>query len=56
MSDERRSDAHSAADGEADLIRFFQALGPEARREYEALAAADREFGEDVVAERRAKG
>lgn len=39
-----------------DLVRFFRALRPEARREYEALAARDREFGEDVAAERRAAG
>ncbi len=45
----------SAADGAIDLIRFFRALGPDARREYEALAAKDREFGEDVAAERKAK-
>jgi hypothetical protein len=37
-----------------DLVRFFRALGPEARREYEALAKRDRAFGEDVAAERRA--
>jgi hypothetical protein len=49
-----RSD--SPADGANDLVRFFRALSPEARREYEALAAKDREFGEDVAAERRAEG
>lgn len=54
MTGDDRSD--SPADGAIDLIRFFRALPPEARREYEALAAEDREFGEDVVAERRAKG
>jgi hypothetical protein len=37
-----------------DLVRFFRALTPEARRDYEALAKKDREFGEDVTAERRA--
>lgn len=36
-----------------DLVSFFRSLPPDARREYEKLAALDREFGEDVVAERR---
>lgn len=52
MSGDDRSD--SPADGAIDLVRFFRALRPEARREYEALAAKDREFGEDVAAERAA--
>jgi hypothetical protein len=52
MSGDDRSD--SPSDGVVDLVRFFRALRPEARREYEALAARDREFGEDVAAERRA--
>ena len=43
------------ADGAIDLVQFFRALLPDARREYEALAAKDIEFGEDVAAE-RAKG
>ena len=51
MSGEDRAD--SPADGVIDLVRFFRALRPEARREYEARAARDREFGEDVVKERR---
>ena len=51
MSGDDRSD--SPADGVIDLVRFFRALRPEARREYEALAARDREFGEDVATERR---
>jgi hypothetical protein len=51
MSGDDRSD--SPADGVIDLVRFFRALRPEARREYEALAALDREFGEDVARERR---
>jgi hypothetical protein len=38
-----------------DLVRFFESLSPEARREYEELAKLDVRFGEDVVAERRAK-
>ncbi len=37
-----------------DLVRFFRALRPDARRDYEALAAKDREFGENVAAERLA--
>jgi hypothetical protein len=49
MSGDDRSD--SPADGVVDLVRFFRALRPEARREYEALAARDREFGEDVATE-----
>ena len=36
-----------------DLVRFFRALRPDARQDYERLAAKDREFGEDVAAERR---
>lgn len=48
-----RSD--SPAVGATDLVRFFRALRPEARREYELLAARDIEFGEDVAAERRAR-
>ncbi len=42
--------------GADDLVKFFRALRPEARREYEALAKKDRELGEDVEAERRARG
>ncbi len=38
-----------------DLVRFFRALRPDARRDYERLAAKDREFGENVAAERRAQ-
>jgi len=52
VSGDDRSD--SPADGAIDLVRFFRALRPEARREYEALAAKDREFGEDLGAERGA--
>ena len=51
MSGDDRTD--SPADGVVDLVRFFRGLRPDARREYEALAARDREFGEDVVQERR---
>jgi hypothetical protein len=36
-----------------DLIAFFRSLPADAKREYEKLAALDREFGEDVVTERR---
>ena len=44
------------ADGASDLVKFFRALRPDARHEYEALAKKDRDFGEDVEAERRAGG
>ena len=44
----------SAAGGAVDLIDFFRALRPDARRDYQSLAAKDLEFGEDVVAERKA--
>lgn len=44
------------ADGADDLVKFFRALRSEARREYDALAKRDRDFGEDVAAERRARG
>jgi hypothetical protein len=39
-------------DGDA-LVAFFHALDAAARREYDALAEADRKFGEDAAAERR---
>ena len=51
MNDDR--DEHS--EGANDLVRFFRALTPEARREYEVLAKRDVDFGEDVEAERRAR-
>jgi hypothetical protein len=38
-----------------DLVRFFRALSPDARSDYDALAVLDREFGEDITAERRAR-
>lgn len=41
-------------DAADDLVRFFRALRPDARREYEALAEKDRAFGEDVTKEKRA--
>ena len=44
-SDERR---RSERDEEEALVAFFDALRPEARRTYEALAARDRRYGEDV--------
>ena len=44
----------SAAGGAVDLIDFFRALRPDARSDYQALAAKDLEFGEDVTAERKA--
>ena len=37
----------------SDLIAFFRSLPADAKREYQKLADLDREFGEDVVAERR---
>lgn len=37
------------------LIKFFEGLSADARREYEALAKRDREFGEDVAAEEAAR-
>ncbi len=54
MSGDDRSDSPSG--GVIDLVRFFRDLmaSPRARGEYEALAAKDREFGEDVAAERGA--
>lgn len=36
-----------------ELVRFFRALSAADRREYEALAKLDRDFGEDVLAEQR---
>jgi hypothetical protein len=36
-----------------ELIAFFRALSPEARREYQLLAELDRRYGEDVRAEQR---
>jgi hypothetical protein len=54
MTGDDRSDAPE--DGALDLLRFFEALSPAARRAYEALAKRDLEFGEDVTAERRASG
>lgn len=43
---------NATAKGADDLVRFFRALSAEARREIDALAARDRQFGEDVAAER----
>lgn len=45
MSDETTQDPAELAQ---DLVRFFRALPTSARRDYEALAALDRELGEDV--------
>ena len=39
-----------------DVAKFFASLPKAVRREYEALAELDRRFGEDVAAERRARG
>jgi hypothetical protein len=41
---------------EEEIVAFFRALTPAARREYDLLAALDRRFGEDVEAEERALG
>lgn len=43
----------TADDRADDLVRFFHALEPDARRAYDALAEADRAFGEDVAREAR---
>lgn len=43
-------------EGEGDRLEaFFRALDEKARREYAKLAELDRIFGEDVIAERRAR-
>ena len=52
MTTDARDEHSNAAE---DLVRFFRALRPEARREYEALAKRDKDFGEDVTAERAAR-
>lgn len=49
-------EVEEGADGALDLAAFFRALSPEARREYEALAKKDVEFGEDVAREAREGG
>jgi hypothetical protein len=48
-------DVDAPADGALDLVKFFHELRPDARREYEALAKRDLEFGEDVARERRSR-
>ncbi len=45
MSEEENVDVEALADA---MVAFFRALPESARREYDALAAADREKGEDV--------
>ena len=56
MSDDREHEHDldpAAVDALADaIVAFFHALSPAARREYDALADADRRFGEDVAKER----
>ena len=37
------------------LVKFFESLSRDARREYDELAKRDREFGEDVSAEEAAR-
>ena len=41
-------DPQRARDEEEALVAFFEALRPAARLIYEALAARDRQYGEDV--------
>jgi hypothetical protein len=56
VSDERQSTPKGLGGEDAaddDLVRFFHALSPAARREYEALALRDRTHGEELGAERR---
>jgi hypothetical protein len=43
----------SVEEATRDLVAFFRSLPADAKRDYEKLADLDREFGEDVVAERR---
>ena len=45
--------AKTVEEATRDLIAFFRALPADAKRDYAKLADLDREFGEDVVAERR---
>jgi len=52
----QRGDPTDPDAGAKDLVSFFHALDASARRDYAALAALDREFGEDVAKERRAAG
>lgn len=49
-------DRAKSGEGAEDLVRYFRALPEAALREIRVLAEADRVFGEDVVAERRARG
>ena len=56
MSGSGDPELEAPADGALDLVAFFRALSVAARREFEALAAKDLQFGEDVAAERRERG
>jgi hypothetical protein len=51
---DRRGPPSAPPDRSDEIVGFFLSLTPEARREYEALAALDRRFGEDVEGEARA--
>lgn len=54
MEDNRSHSGHEPGSPADDLVRFFHALRDAAQRQHRALAEADRAFGEDVLAERRA--
>ena len=56
MSGSGDPELDAPADGALDLVAFFRGLSAAAGREYEALAAKDLRFGEDVAAERREAG
>jgi hypothetical protein len=51
-----RTSEDLAEESAGDLVRFLRGLPEAAKREYEELASRDREFGEDVVEERRKRG
>ncbi|AKU95172.1 hypothetical protein AKJ09_01836 [Labilithrix luteola] len=51
--EESPEEAERAAE---ELLQFFRTLPTVARRAYEALAEADRTYGEDVGAQKRAAG
>ena len=55
MSDpDRRGPPSAPPDRSDEIVAFFLALAPAARRDYETLADLDRRFGEDVEREARA--
>ncbi len=51
MSDNDLPTGDLESSGGAAIVEFFRKLSPADRRAYDALAALDREFGEDVTAE-----